>query len=173
MTSQPGQQAIVIHILPNISRSKGKQTVKLSQLIECNTKNIFLKKSYTKCDGETGPRPFSEKLKLSISLDQQSKVLYSLFLLYTKLRAITAFHTRETGNCKINCGNKIQKKPFLFTFSRQKYDITANSFGLIRYAIIISVQKLTQVIKSNTAGFLRIQRHNTKILKRILKRPLK
>ena len=98
MTSQPGQQSIVIHILPNISRSKGKQTMKLSQLIKCNTRNIFLKKSYTKCDGETGPRPFSEKLKLSISLDQQSKVLYSLFLLYTKLRAITAFHTPETGN---------------------------------------------------------------------------
>ena len=39
--------------------------------------------------------------------------------------------------------------------------------------MIISVQKLTQVIKSNTAGFLRIQRYNRKILKRILKRPLK
>ena len=49
----------------------------------------------------------------------------------------------------------------------------ANGSALLRYAMIISVQKLTQVIKSNTAGFLRIQRHNTKILKRILKRPLK
>ena len=27
-------------------------------------------KSYTKYDGETSPRPFSKKLKLSISLDQ-------------------------------------------------------------------------------------------------------
>ena len=27
-------------------------------------KNIFLEKSYTKCDGETSPRPFPEKLKL-------------------------------------------------------------------------------------------------------------
>ena len=26
-------------------------------------------KSYTKCGGETSPRPFSEKSKLSISLD--------------------------------------------------------------------------------------------------------
>ena len=33
-------------------------------------KNIFLEKSYTKCVGETSPRPVSEKLKLSISLDQ-------------------------------------------------------------------------------------------------------
>ena len=51
--------------------------------------------------------------------------------------------------------------------------MTANGSALLRYAMIISVQKLTQMIKSNTAGFLRIQRRNRKILKRILKRPLK
>ena len=44
--------------------------MKFSQLIECNMTNIFLEKSFTKCGGETSPRPFSEKLKLSISLDQ-------------------------------------------------------------------------------------------------------
>ena len=41
----------------------------------------------------------------------------------------------------------------------------ANGSALLRYAMMISVQKLTQVIKSN--------RRNRKILKRILKRPLK
>ena len=51
--------------------------------------------------------------------------------------------------------------------------MTANDSALLCYAMIISVQKLTQVIKSNTARFLKIQRHNRKILKRILKRPLK
>ena len=51
-------------------------------------RNIFLENSYTKCDEETSPRLLSEKLKLSISLDEKSKVLYSLLLLYTKLRAI-------------------------------------------------------------------------------------
>ena len=51
--------------------------------------------------------------------------------------------------------------------------MTSNGSGLVRYAMIIFLQKLTQVIKSNTAGFLRIQRHNRKIPKRILKRPLK
>ena len=42
--------------------------------------------------------------------------------------------------------------------------MAANGFALLCYAIIISVQKLAQVIKSNTAGFLRIQRQleNTK-----------
>ena len=51
--------------------------------------------------------------------------------------------------------------------------MTANGSALLCYAMIISVQKLTQVIKSNTAGFLKIQRHNKKILRRILERPLK
>ena len=51
--------------------------------------------------------------------------------------------------------------------------MTDNGSALLCYAMIISLQKLAQVIKSNTAGFLRIQRHNRKILKRILKRPLK
>ena len=47
--------------------------------------------------------------------------------------------------------------------------MTANSSALLRYAMIISVQKLTQVIKSNTAGFLRKLRHNRKILQKIRK----
>ena len=44
--------------------------MKFGQLIECNMRNIFLQKSYTKYDEEISPRPFSEKLKLNISLDQ-------------------------------------------------------------------------------------------------------
>ena len=44
--------------------------MKFGQLIECNMRNIFLGKSYTKCGRETSLRLFSEKLKLSISLDQ-------------------------------------------------------------------------------------------------------
>ena len=56
VTSQPGKQTIAIHILPNISRREGNQTIKFGQLIEYN-RNIFLEKSYTKS-------------KLSISMDQ-------------------------------------------------------------------------------------------------------
>ena len=62
--------------------------MKFGQLIEYNVRNIFLEKSYSKCGGETIPRPFPKKSKLSLSLAQQSKVFYSLFLLYGKLRAI-------------------------------------------------------------------------------------
>ena len=39
-------------------------------LNRCNRRSIILDKPYTKCGGETSPRPFSEKLKLSISLDE-------------------------------------------------------------------------------------------------------
>ena len=44
-------------MLPNISRSKGKQAMKFSQLIEYKMRNIFVEKSYTKCFGETIHRP--------------------------------------------------------------------------------------------------------------------
>ena len=36
MTSQLGKQPITIHILPNISRSKDNQTMKVGQLIKYN-----------------------------------------------------------------------------------------------------------------------------------------
>ena len=79
-TSGPGEsaagdnlvnkQTIAILILTNISGNKGNQEMKFSQLIEYNTRNIFFEKLYTKCAGETIPRPLSKKSKLSISLDQ-------------------------------------------------------------------------------------------------------
>ena len=53
--------------------------------------NIFLDISYTKCDGEAIPRSFSKKSKLSKSHDLHSKVVYSLVLLYTKLKAIEIY----------------------------------------------------------------------------------
>ena len=62
--------------------------MKFGQLIEYNMWNIFVEKSYRKCAGETIPVGLSKKSKLSISLDQQCKVLYSLFLLYANLSAI-------------------------------------------------------------------------------------
>ena len=57
-------------MLPIISRNNGNQSMKFGQLIECNMKNIFLEKSFTKCGGETSPRSFSGKIKLNVTLDQ-------------------------------------------------------------------------------------------------------
>ena len=65
--------------------------MKFSQSVECNMRNIFLEKSHLKYGRETSPRPFSEKLKLNISLTQWSKVLYNFLLLYAKFRAFNIY----------------------------------------------------------------------------------
>ena len=62
--------------------------MKPGQLIEYSLGNIFLEKLYTKCGAETVLRPFSKKFQLMISMDQYSKVLYTLFLSFAKLRTI-------------------------------------------------------------------------------------
>ena len=61
MMPQMGNIQLKIHLSPNISRNKGNLTMKLGQLIEYNMRNIFLEKSYTKCGGETSPKPFPKK----------------------------------------------------------------------------------------------------------------
>ena len=43
-----GIQIITIHILSNISRSKGNQTKKFGQVLERNLRNIFLQESSRK-----------------------------------------------------------------------------------------------------------------------------
>ena len=47
MTSQNGSQVTTVHLLPNMSQSKGNETMKFSQLIDKN-RNIF--KNHKKSD---------------------------------------------------------------------------------------------------------------------------
>ena len=90
MTSQPGKQTIVTHVLQNILRNKDNQIMKFGQLKEYNMKNIFLEKSYTRYGEGSSPQPFSEELKLSISLDQQAGFLFSSFYwIYKWMTTIT------------------------------------------------------------------------------------
>ena len=72
MTSHTEKYIIAI---PNIWRSKDSEAIKFGYLIVYNIRNIFFWNSYTKCDGETNPRPFSKKSKLIVSLDQQCEML--------------------------------------------------------------------------------------------------
>ena len=63
MTSQPGLQAIAIHILPSISRSKGNQAMKFGQLIEYNI--TFLLKNHTQdVQEKLFPDPYLKKIKI-------------------------------------------------------------------------------------------------------------
>ena len=51
MVSSTGKQIILIHILPNISRSKDNQTMKFGQLIVYSTK-IFIFKNHAENDAK-------------------------------------------------------------------------------------------------------------------------
>ena len=62
--------------------------MKFDHIIEYNIKSIFLEKSCTKYRTEIIPRPFPNISKLSMSLDQYYKVLYTLFQLFAKLTTI-------------------------------------------------------------------------------------
>ena len=63
MTSQPGLQTIAVHVLPNISQSKDKQTTKFGQLIE-HKRIMFLQKLCRKRGRETSSRPLCFLKKL-------------------------------------------------------------------------------------------------------------
>ena len=73
MTSEAGQQIISIHLLPNVSRSKGKQTTIFCQLIEYNMGNNVLEKSYTK---------LFKKIQRSLELLSLSHLLHDFWRKY-------------------------------------------------------------------------------------------
>ena len=53
----------IVHIAQNLKKQRN-QTMKIGQIIDYNRKNIFLKKSCTKCGGKTIFRHFSKKAKI-------------------------------------------------------------------------------------------------------------
>ena len=79
MTPQPGLQTIAVYILPNISQSKGNQTVNFDQLTEYNKRNIFLQKLCGKWFRETSSRSLSLK-KLNVWWKQVVRSLVSIYL---------------------------------------------------------------------------------------------
>ena len=56
--------------------------MKMGQLIKYNMRKFFFSKIIRSSGGKAYPRPISKKSKLSISVEQQSEILYSLFLFY-------------------------------------------------------------------------------------------
>ena len=59
-----------MYILPNISSRDNQSDNEIYSVCKINMIIIFLEKSFTQCDTETIPRPFSKKSKLRISLNQ-------------------------------------------------------------------------------------------------------
>ena len=58
-----------------------------------------LEKSYTKFGGETCPRPFFKKSKLSVSLDQQANVLYFVFIICPSHGLLKYIDTAVQSTC--------------------------------------------------------------------------
>ena len=58
VTSETELQIILIHISHNIPRSQVNQKMKFGQLIDYNTRKVFLEKSYPACGGEAIRRVF-------------------------------------------------------------------------------------------------------------------
>ena len=73
--------------------------MKFDQLMEYNMRNILLKKSYPKYDEEAIPRFFFKKSKLSIFLDQQAEMSYSLFLFYVQFEGYQNINTKVMNAC--------------------------------------------------------------------------
>ena len=63
MTSSTGKQIITIHILPNVLKSKGDQSMKFGQLVEYNAINIFLQNLCGEWGRESSSRPLLIFLK--------------------------------------------------------------------------------------------------------------
>ena len=99
LISKTGHQIITVHILLNVSRSKVKQAMKFGQSIEHTIRNIFLKKSNTRCGGEACLRPFYRKSKSSICLDHQFEMLKSLFVLNVQLEVYQNIFKQVLTTC--------------------------------------------------------------------------
>ena len=123
-------RSITIHILPNILRSKDKETMKLSQLIEYDMRKIFLEKWYTKCGGEVSARPFFNKSKLNISLVQLSE---QYILSKNFLKVIKMVNRNFDGNHKIFRGRARQFSIDcrLCWYGVQKY----SDYGVLNHAL--------------------------------------
>ena len=89
MTSHTGKQVSIIHILPNISRSRDNQAIKFSHLIAYK---FFLQKSCRKFDRKTSPRPlfFKKKKKASCEVKASSQHLNTWTLITRLGHVITA-----------------------------------------------------------------------------------
>ena len=110
---QTGKQINTIHIFPNISRSIDNQKSKFDKIIKCNMKNTFLEKLYAKWSGESSLKKFSKKSKLSISLDQQIKVLYNLLLVFAQVECnqnILKLRCRPLAFTSFKAFSKIKKR---------------------------------------------------------------
>ena len=93
-------KTIVIHILPELARSKGNQTMEFGQLIEYNMRNIFLENLCTKCGEETSPRSFFKNIKIEhISGSTVSSFTQCVYIVYPSRGLPKHIETKVLTTC--------------------------------------------------------------------------
>ena len=132
--------------------------MKFGQLIECNMRNIFLEKSYTKYCRETISRSFSKEQKLSISLGQYSKVfIYFVFVCqfedYQKWFKLSCRPVAFTSHKAFLKNKKRSGTSLLTSFSAWflKKNISAVIFSyLIKFQCLVAFNQLvtSKILKS-------------------------
>ena len=73
--------------------------MKLGQLIKFNTKNIFLEKSYTKCERETSPRPFPKIQNSTFLWINRLKFYTVCFFVYPSQGLLKYIETKVLTTC--------------------------------------------------------------------------
>ena len=91
MTAQPRKQTTAIQILSKISKRKDNQAIKFGQLIEYNIRNIFVKNYTQNVEAKLFQDSFVKNQNSAYLWINNSLVLYSLLLLFPKLRTIEIF----------------------------------------------------------------------------------
>ena len=121
--SQTEKQIVMIHILPNISKSKGNQAMKFGQFIEYNMRHIFLEKSYTKCGGETSPRSFLRLFLILYSINWPNFIDWLPLLLEILGKvyiAIICFLVCDIKNFKVNLNFLIKSFSYITKKAKAK-----------------------------------------------------
>ena len=80
-------------------------------------RNISLGKPYTKCGGDTIPRPFSKKSELDISLDQQPNFIQFAFIICQVKRLPKYIETKLQTTCFYLKENLFKKQKQVWNWS--------------------------------------------------------
>ena len=127
------------------SRSNGNQAIKFVQLIEYNMRNIFLEKSYTKCGGETIPRPFS-KSQNWVYLWINSLTFYTICFYCVCMQCKTFFSCLYSSSCGssslIRNIGEFGAKNILQTIEQlMQYMILEIQSWSLKYMFVIKIRK--------------------------------
>ena len=97
----------------------------------CNIRNSFFENSYTRCVGESISRLFTKKLELSMSLDEHSKVLFRIKVLYSKsYRNILKLRCKSLASISYKAFLKNKRRSITHFFIFSCYTVLSDQVSL-------------------------------------------